>query len=271
MMRRALALVLLLLLALPMVLPVNAPVWAQSTTSINNCWDQESNPPYSISASGVFFITYADCILQSGSVNQERFDGVRIPQNRVSGGSITFTVTLHPDAVRVTGFNVYGWNGTQWQDLSGSEDGSFSGVWSNRTWTLPSSTTYSSLLAVYTIRGRNPGPGVGYSGGYITYTTDGVFPLSAPSAGERVYVVNGTVNDELPRTYTGTAPHTYNVTGAFPTGLSFNASTRSITGTPSTITTTPVSLTYGVTDSDGDTDSETFTVAVNPEIGRAHV
>ena len=50
-----------------------------------------------------------------------------------------------------------------------------------------------------------------------------------------------------------------------PAGLSFNASTREITGTPTTEETNTV--TYTVTDADNDVDSETFTFTISGALG----
>ena len=70
---------------------------------------------------------------------------------------------------------------------------------------------------------------------------------------------------ELPIATGGTAPLTYTLTGpgdsALPAGLTFNAGTRTLSGTPSTADTTV--LTYAVTDTNGASTSVDFTVIVS--------
>ncbi len=88
-------------------------------------------------------------------------------------------------------------------------------------------------------------------------TVDGVPTL--PSVSDRTYDVGDTVNLLLPAATGGNSPLTYSVSN-LPSGLSFNSSTRRITGSP----TTPGSrtVTYEVEDDDGDSDSVTFRITV---------
>ncbi len=53
----------------------------------------------------------------------------------------------------------------------------------------------------------------------------------------------------------------YSLTPALPTGLDFNAGTREISGTPTTVT-SRTTYTYTVTDDDGDTDDLNFRISV---------
>ena len=68
----------------------------------------------------------------------------------------------------------------------------------------------------------------------------------------------------LPEASGGSAPLSYSLTGALPTGLSFNTSSRVLSGYP-TATSTAVTYTYTVTDSASPaaTASLTFTITVN--------
>ena len=97
----------------------------------------------------------------------------------------------------------------------------------------------------------------------VTFTVtvnDGV-TLPAPSA--QSYTLNAEIADlVLSAASGGTAPLTYALTGALPAGLTFNAASRRLTGTPTAVT-SATTLTYTVTDTNGDTASQTFTVAVN--------
>ena len=73
-------------------------------------------------------------------------------------------------------------------------------------------------------------------------------------------------NLQLPAATGSTAPLTYTLTalGGLPAGLSFNASTRTLSGTPSTAGTT--TLTYRVSDTNGANTTATFTVTVNADL-----
>ncbi len=69
----------------------------------------------------------------------------------------------------------------------------------------------------------------------------------------------------------GTAPLTYTLTGpagaALPDGLTFTAGSRTLSGTPSAVTSaTTLTLTYTVTDDNGATASQTFMVTVNADV-----
>ena len=68
----------------------------------------------------------------------------------------------------------------------------------------------------------------------------------------------------LPEATGGTAPLTYSLTGTLPTGLSFDASTRVLSGSPTALQTTAVTYTYTVTDSatSPQTASLTFDITV---------
>ena len=79
---------------------------------------------------------------------------------------------------------------------------------------------------------------------------------------------------QLPAVSGGNGPLTYSVTPALPRGLSFDASTRQISGTPNTAQ-SAASYTYKVADEDGDEATLTFTIAVGadttPDFGDATI
>ena len=85
---------------------------------------------------------------------------------------------------------------------------------------------------------------------------------SAPTVADQTGAVNTAVDITLPVGTSGNSPLTYAIAN-LPAGLSFNTSTRKITGTPTTAETNTV--TYTVTDADNDVDSETFTFTIGPE------
>ena len=90
---------------------------------------------------------------------------------------------------------------------------------------------------------------------------DGV-ALTAPN--NQTYTMGQTITAlTLPAATGGTAPLTYTLrdgSGNAVPGLTFNTTTRVLSGTPTTAATTV--LTYTVTDENGSTDSKTFTVTV---------
>jgi len=66
----------------------------------------------------------------------------------------------------------------------------------------------------------------------------------------------------LPEAIGGMLPISYSLVPALPTGLDFDASTRTVSGTPTAITESPETLTYTATDAAVDTVSLQFTVEV---------
>ena len=66
---------------------------------------------------------------------------------------------------------------------------------------------------------------------------------------------------QLPEAAGGKAPLTYSLTTPLPTGLTFDATARTLTGTP-TAAFSKTSFTYTVTDGDGDTATLTFDIEV---------
>ena len=104
-----------------------------------------------------------------------------------------------------------------------------------------------------------------------TYTiTVTLEPDTLPSFGGQtipyqIYSVGRPITETfLPVASGGNGTRTYSLSPALPLGLAYDANVRSITGTPSQAL-IPAAYTYTVTDSDGDTASAVFTVAVyNP-------
>ena len=67
---------------------------------------------------------------------------------------------------------------------------------------------------------------------------------------------------ELPEAEGGTAPRSYSVSASLPAGLSFDAATQTISGTPTTAGT--ATIVYTVIDSDGDSAAMKVTIEVSP-------
>ena len=98
----------------------------------------------------------------------------------------------------------------------------------------------------------------------FTITVADEVEVTAPN--DQTYTMDTAIMDlTLPEATGGTAPLTYTLTGpgdsALPGGLDFNASTRTLSGTPSTAATT--TLTYEVMDGNGASTSVDFMVIVN--------
>ncbi len=111
----------------------------------------------------------------------------------------------------------------------------------------------TSGTIVQTAKGTAPG-----GGGMEPDTQPSFAAGSGP--GDQSYTVDTAISAlTLPEASGGDGTLTYSLTPSVP-GLSFDANTRRLTGTPTTAGTH--SMTYTVTDADGDSDSLTFTIAV---------
>ena len=94
------------------------------------------------------------------------------------------------------------------------------------------------------------------------------FPADAAINDYRYTVGTAIAALVLPEASGGTAPLTYSVS-TLPAGLSFDAATRTLSGTPTAATNGAVTVVYTVIDDDGATDALTFTITVRirPEFG----
>ena len=79
------------------------------------------------------------------------------------------------------------------------------------------------------------------------------------------YLQNSAVDDTLPAATGGDGTLTYAIVGTLPPGLQFNASTRQITGTPTTAE-AATSYTYRVSDSDDDQEDILFSIAIAEDL-----
>ena len=98
----------------------------------------------------------------------------------------------------------------------------------------------------------------------FTFTIAADLTPSAPTVSPQTGVVNTAVDLTLAVGTGGNGTLVYSIAN-LPAGLSFNTSTRRITGTPTTPETKTV--TYTVTDADGDADSSTFTFTISGALG----
>ena len=106
-----------------------------------------------------------------------------------------------------------------------------------------------------------------------TFTVTVIEGLSLSTPDNQAYTINRPIPDlTLPEGAGGIVPRSYTLTGPssgpLPPGLTFDATTRALTGTPTAMATT--TLTYTATDSQtptADTASATFTVSVAAAVG----
>ena len=85
-------------------------------------------------------------------------------------------------------------------------------------------------------------------------------PVFSDTVSDQTYTAGTAISTlTLPAATGGQAPLTYSLTPIVP-GLTFTASTRTLSGTPTTAGTH--TMTYKVTDAHSNTDTETFTITV---------
>jgi hypothetical protein len=104
----------------------------------------------------------------------------------------------------------------------------------------------------------------------VQFTSTAAPLVTAQSVGSRVYTVSGPGGAFVPVTATGgTAPYTFALSGAggatLPAGLTFDTATGEIAGAPSA-TLAPTTFTVTVTDANGATSSQPFTLSANPAL-----
>ena len=128
------------------------------------------------------------------------------------------------------------------------------------------SQTFSGLTAstryVFQIRAGNDAGDSGWSPIRYGTTTAAPLPLSLPDPSNRTLTIDVSTSFTLPVARGGTAPYTHSVSG-LPAGLSFTASSRTVSGTPSATGTSTV--TYRVRDSASASRQQTFTITVTTD------
>ena len=100
----------------------------------------------------------------------------------------------------------------------------------------------------------------------ITVAADLTPTFGAQTVSDQTYTVGQSVGTvSMPAASGGDGAVTYTLSPALPAGLSFNASNRRITGTPTTALAAR-GYTYTATDADGDTATLTFTITVAADL-----
>ena len=108
-----------------------------------------------------------------------------------------------------------------------------------------------------------------YSAGAAPGTTNSQPSFGTATASNRTYTVGTAISAlTLPAASGGDGTLTFSLSPNVP-GLTFNATTRQLTGTPSTAGT--YAMTYTVTDEDGDSDTLSFTITVDGSATRYDV
>ena len=186
----------------------------------------------------------------------------------------TFTVTVNADLALTAPANQ---NYTRGTEITGLELPEATGGTMPLTYTLTSvpgldfdpgtrtlsgtPSTADTTTLTYTVTDTNG------DSANATFTVTVNADLALTASGDQNYTQDTAITAlQLPIAGGGTAPLTYTLTGpsGLPTGLTFNAGTRTLSGTPSTADTT--TLTYTVTDTNGDSANATFTVTVNADL-----
>ena len=99
----------------------------------------------------------------------------------------------------------------------------------------------------------------------IIITQDNTPSFGSSTIADRVHVKDiATTSETLPAATGGDTPLTYSLSPTLPTGMSFNATSRELSGTPS-VTKAQTTYTYTVTDKDNDTATLTFKLTVEAD------
>ena len=187
----------------------------------------------------------SDLFITPGSLN-ETFDSDTISYTATFSSAIdTLTLTVTATASDVTNATITV-NGDE--VISGDESDSISPGATSNIVTI-TVTAQNGTMRIYMIR----------------VETDTLPSFGTVIIQEQIYSVGRTIAAfTLPEANDGNVPLAYSLSPALPSGLSYDADMRSITGNPSQ-TLTPTAYTYTVTDASNATDSATVTIAVyNP-------
>jgi putative Ig domain-containing protein/parallel beta helix pectate lyase-like protein len=158
---------------------------------------------------------------------------------------------------------------TQSYSQTASESGCTSSTWSVASGSLPSWASLNSSTGAIT--GTVSGTGTATFTLSYSSTTSGSLSIvsnAAPVITTSSPLPGGTVGSPYSTTIvaspTGTTPDSWSITSGSVPGLSLAASTGVLSGTPTTTSGSPFSLTIMVTDVNGVTNSSGFSLTINP-------
>ncbi len=186
----------------------------------------------SASQSATFTITVANGLALNAPSNQTytmdtAITDLSLPEATGGTTPLTYTLTPLPDGLTFTAST---------RTLSGTP------------------TAMEEVMPIYTVTDNNSAS----QSATFTITVANGLALNAPS--NQTYTMDTAITDlSLPEATGGTTPLTYTLM-PLPDGLTFTASTRTLSGTPTT--TQEVMPTYTVTDNNGASQSATFTITV---------
>ena len=186
----------------------------------------------SASQSATFTITVADGLALNTPSNQTytmdtAITGLILPEATGGTTPLTYTLTPLPDGLTFTAST---------RTLSGTP------------------TAMEEVMPIYTVTDNNSAS----QSATFTITVANGLALNAPS--NQTYTMDTAITDlTLPEATGGTTPLTYTLM-PLPTGLNFNASTRTLSGTPTAME--EVMPIYTVTDNNSASQSATFTITV---------
>ena len=207
-----------------------------------------------------FDITVAEAVMVEATDDQTYTMGTEIPD-----------LTL-PVATGGTGDLTYILTGPNGTDLSELPAGLlWTGGITNPGAITGTPTAAGATELTYTVTDENG------STASETFTVTVAAAVALTDTGDQFYTMGTEIPDlTLPAATGGTGTLTYNLTGPngtdlseLPAGLMWTGDTTNlgtIIGTPTAITTSPVTLTYTATDENGSTDSETFTLTVAAQV-----
>ena len=178
------------------------------------------------------------------------------PSLSVSGTYTSRTLSWNPGSGggAATHYTVRFWNGSIWVVVA-SNLSSGTRSYTHSTTLTESGTYYYTIQAVNSAGTTNSNQAT-----INVIVPDPNLTPTAPNISNRSATVGTTYSQTLGAGSGGDPPLSYSVS-SLPPGLSFNTSTRVISGTPTTVGTTTV--TYTVTDDDGDSDTDAFTITVS--------
>ncbi len=136
----------------------------------------------------------------------------------------------------------------------------------NTTRVISGRPTAAAARRSYTLTARDAHNMTGSISFYITITSTPAPTFGAQTISDKTWRENAPITAfTLPQATSGDAPLTYALSPALPGGVTRNATTRQVSGTPTAAMAT-TRYTWTATDSDGDTASLTFYITVTPAL-----